>query len=138
MYVERHIVAAASDSDYTPGSERVAHTQLIPNVRVIDGEISDHQVGKQQLLKHVRTNVPRSHFLVRAEDFKSGGFKRRFDKDPVHFVKINFFLGTVRHHNESMICHKCLALARCFNFSRDELHGRTAFVVLHPEMNLVA
>src|SRR5882724_12344601 len=56
--IERHIIAPASDADYTARSERMAHAELVPDVWVIDGQIRDDQIGHKQLLEHVRANIP--------------------------------------------------------------------------------
>ena len=116
----------------------MAHTQLIPDVRVIDGKIGDDQVRQKQFLEHVGANVARTHLLVRAENLKARPFKGRLNELAVDPVKIDFLFGAVGHHYERMVCHISLALIRRYRFFHNEFDRRIASIVLHSEMNLVA
>src|SRR5205807_1325714 len=83
----------------------MAHPELVPNIWIVDGQVSDDQVGKQQLLKHIRTDIPRAHLLVRAEDFEADAFQCRLDEIRIDLIKINPFLVTERHGYKNVISH---------------------------------
>jgi hypothetical protein len=57
-------------------------------------------------LEHVRANIAGAHLLVRAENFKAGGFKRRLNEVALNPVKIDLLFGTVRHHTKADMPYK--------------------------------
>src|SRR5262245_6864727 len=116
----------------------MTHTELIPDVRIIDRKIRHDQIRHQQLLKHVCTDVPCAHLLVRAEDLKAHSFKRRLDKVAINPIKINLLFDAEGHRYEGMVCHNSLSLLRPVLFSGNELYRSATAIVLHLEMNLIA
>src|SRR5439155_1257893 len=52
--IEWHMLATACDLNHASPPQRMAHPELVPNIWIVDGQVSDDQVGKQQLLKHIR------------------------------------------------------------------------------------
>ena len=81
--------------------------KLVPDVRILNRQVGDHQVGNEQLLKHVCDDVARTDLLVCAERLQPGRLQRRTDVLVVHAIEIDWFtvragLATKRHRYERM------------------------------------
>ena len=58
----------AADQHHAARAQRMAHTQLVPDVGIVEGEVGHHEVGDQQFLEHVGANVAGALFFVSAKD----------------------------------------------------------------------
>jgi hypothetical protein len=67
----------------------MAHSKLVPDVRVIDCQVSDHEIGDEEFLEHVGANIACSSLLIRAKSGKPGCIKRRLDVLGVHAVEVD-------------------------------------------------
>src|SRR5262245_53117040 len=116
----------------------MTHTELIPDVWIIDRKVRHDQIRHQQLLEHVCTNVPCAHLLICAENLEAHNFKSRLDKVAINPIKINLLFDAEGHRYERVVCHNSLPLLRPVLFSSNELYRSATSIVLHLEMNLVA
>src|SRR5262245_50644267 len=88
----------------------MADAQLVPDVRILDSEVGNNEVGDQQFLKHVREDVARTRFLVRAKYRESRAFDSRLDEVVEDAVEVDGLpvrsrLRPERHRNESVGPH---------------------------------
>jgi hypothetical protein len=102
--VERGCLAAAYDHDPSR-SEGVPHTEFVPDVGIIEGQVRDHQIGDQQLLEHVGFDVAGADLLIGPERFKPSRIEGRRDVLAVHPIEVDGFavrpgLDPERHGGE--------------------------------------
>ena len=53
----------------------MAHAKLVPNVGVVQCQVCQHQIGCQQFLEHVGTEVACALLVVGAEHVEAGQFE---------------------------------------------------------------
>ena len=70
---------ATADQHHTATAQGMPHSELVPDVGVVNRQVSQHQIGEQQLLKHVGADVAGAHLLIGAEGIQSGPFERGLD-----------------------------------------------------------
>ena len=85
----------------------MTHPELIPHVGVIDADVSQHQIGQQQLLEHVGADVAGALLLIGAEGLETCPLQGRSDQALVHLVELDLLpvgvgLGAERHHHEGV------------------------------------
>jgi hypothetical protein len=112
--VEGAGVARALHQHHAACAQRVAHTELVPDVGVVQRQVGHHEVGGQQLLEHVGADVAGPLFFVSAEDLKTGVFQRGFDELAVDAVEVDGLavgpgLGAEGHGHEGVAFHQALA-----------------------------
>ena len=70
---------ATADQHHAATAQGMPHPELVPDVGVVNRQVSQHQIGEQQLLKHVGADVAGSHLLIGAEGIQTGLFERGLD-----------------------------------------------------------
>src|SRR6185437_1297293 len=80
------------------------HAKLVINVGVVDRDVSDHKVGRQQTLEHVDANVSLTADLHggAASDFQL--VERRIDEVLLDGVEVDVILSTERSNDEGAHC----------------------------------
>src|SRR5215213_748786 len=108
--VERNFVgvdagAAGANHKGVLATQRMTHAKLVVDVRIVYGNVSNHEVGRQQTLKHVETNVslPADLHCRPASDFQP--VQRRIDQLLLNLVEINVVLRAERPNDERSHCY---------------------------------
>ncbi len=87
--------------------------KFVPDIGIVDGQISDHKVSHQQFLEHVGQDVSSPLLLIRAEDLQPRGLQCRLDQVTMDSIKIDLIplavlLHTKRHRNKRVRLHSAL------------------------------
>ena len=88
----------------------MTHTQLIPDIGIVQCQVSNYEIGDQQFLEHIRADVTGTSLLVRPEDILARPFECGLDEIIVNAIEIDLdalavFLHTERHRNKGVWFH---------------------------------
>ena len=98
---------ATADQHHAAAAQSMPHPELVPDVGVVNRQVSQHQIGEQQLLKHVGADISSAHLLIGTEGIQAGLFERglnqlRVDAVEVDAAAISRRLGAERHHHKGV------------------------------------
>ena len=98
----------------------MAGAQLVKGVRVMDGDVRDHQVGDEQLLEHVRSDVAGFDDLACRAAEKTDCLDRRLDQLLFNSQEIDPALRSERCDDEHLVHRAVRKEPKCFfTFSSD-------------------
>ena len=105
--IERLARVTAGHQHHTPRAQRMPHTQLVPHIGVVDGDVDHHQIGNQKLLKHVHPDVARAGLLVGPKRRQAGLFQCRpyqlvIDAVEIDQLPVRARFGAKRHGHEGV------------------------------------
>ena len=69
-------------------AQGMPHAQFVPDIGVVYGQVDDHQVGDQELLKHIDPDVARAGLLIGPKRGQPGGLECRPDQLRIDAVEI--------------------------------------------------
>ncbi|TLD44282.1 MAG: hypothetical protein FAZ92_03471 [Accumulibacter sp.] len=97
-------------------AQGMPHAEFVPDVRVVEGEIGDDEVGDQQLLEHVGADVAGTLLLVSAKHLHPRRLERRPDVFGVDAIEIDQLaigpgLAAEGHGYEGVCLHRHLLSA---------------------------